>query len=119
MYIAYHIDHIPDLLSAKYPKHAVYGSLAIFGESLEELTRIPLPPEKIRSYIDTPADENYMIQLVEESEQEQTRLDAREVLRSELQELITQPDNREIRVTTQQGKILYKDWMELQPDEAI
>ena len=42
MYYAYHIDFIPEALTAKYPNHAVYGTQAVFGESLKTLTGIAI-----------------------------------------------------------------------------
>jgi hypothetical protein len=120
MYYAYHNDFVPELLALKYPKHAVYGGLSIFGESIESLTGVPLDPEYINSYVNTTTDENYVVsQIPLELDAEQERLDARELLRSELQIAVATPDNREIRVTKQQGRILHDDWMSLQPTDML
>jgi hypothetical protein len=117
MYYSYDINFIPEALATKYPNHAVYGTKAIFGESLESLTGIELTAEEINSYISTHADENYMSGLAEEGNEDQARIDARSALRVELQTLT--PDSREIQVTDQQGKLLYDDWMSTQPTTDI
>jgi hypothetical protein len=119
MYYAYHnhIDFIPKALKARYPYHAVYGGLAIFGESIENITGIALNPEQINSYVNTESDENYMAQLADEADQEQVRIDAREALREALQLILTAPDGREIRVNSSQAHTLYSDWLLLQPDQ--
>jgi hypothetical protein len=117
MYYAYHKDHVPKALKALYPSHAIYGGLAIFGESIEALTGVALNPDEINSYINTDADENYMAQLADEADQEQARTDAREVLRQSLQLALMEPDGREIRVNSSQAHTLYSDWMASQPDQ--
>jgi hypothetical protein len=117
MYYAYHLNHIPPALTAIYPYHAVYGGLAIFGESIEALTGVALNPDEIDNYINTNADENYMAQLADEAEQEQARTDARESLREALQLILMAPDSREIRVNSSQAHTLYSDWMASQPDQ--
>jgi hypothetical protein len=120
MYYAYHNDFVPEPLALKYPKHAVYGGLSIFGESIESLTGVPLDPEYINSYVNTGADENYVVsKLPLELDSEQDRLDARELLRLELQIAVDTPDNREIRVTKQQGRTLHEDWMASQPADDM
>lgn len=115
-YYAYHISFIPKALTALYPQHAVYGGLAIFGESIEALTGVALNPDEIDSYIGTNADENYMAQLADEVDQEQARADARKALRQSLQLALMEPDGREIRVNSSQAYTLYSDWMASQPD---
>jgi hypothetical protein len=115
MYYVYHIDHIPEALTAKHTNHAVYGGLAVFGESIEALTGIALTPEQIDSYINTDADEGHMSQLADEADQDQARIDAREALRTALQLILMAPDSREIRVTSQQGRTLHDDWLAAQP----
>jgi hypothetical protein len=117
MYYAYHKNHIPEALTAIYPTHAVYGGLAIFGESIEDITGVALKADEIDSYIGTDADENYMAQLVDEPNQEQARTDARDSLRQALQLALMEPDGREIRVNSSQAHTLYSDWMALQPDQ--
>ena len=117
MYYAYHIDHVPEPLAARYPNHAVYGALAIFGESLEDLTGIELTPEEINSYVGTNADESHMAGLADEGNEDQARIDARAALMAALQKLT--PDSREIRVTSQQGKLLHNDWLASQPQTDI
>jgi hypothetical protein len=117
MYYAYHKDHVPPALTAIYPKHAVYGGLAIFGESIEAITGIFLNPDEIDSYIGTNADENYMAQSADEADQEQARADAREALRESLQLALMEPDGREIRVNSSQAHTLHSDWMASQPDQ--
>jgi hypothetical protein len=117
MYYAYHLGHIPEALAALYPYHAIYGGLAIFGESIEALTGIALKSEEIDSYIGTDADENHMAQLADEADQEQVRADAREALREALQLALMEPDSREIRVNSSQAQTLYSDWMASQPEQ--
>jgi hypothetical protein len=117
MYYAYHKDHIPEALRARYPYHAVYGGLAIFGESIEALTGVALKAEEINSYINTDADENHMAQLADEADQEQARADAREALRQSLQLALMEPDAREIRVNSSQAHTLHSDWMASQPEQ--
>jgi hypothetical protein len=119
MYYAYPIDFIPPLLKVKYPTHAVYGGLAIFGESIEALTGIALKAEQIDSYIDTDADENYAARLADEAGQDQARSTAREALREALQLVLTSPDSREIRVNSSQAHTLYSDWLASQPDQEV
>jgi hypothetical protein len=115
MYYAYHIDHIPEALTAKYRNHAVYGRLALFGESIETLAGIALKPEEIDSYINTAADEDHAAQLADEAGQDQARIDAQEALRKALDLILSAPDSREIRVTGQQARTLYDDWLASQP----
>ena len=117
MYYAYHIDYIPESLAAKYPNHAVYGGLAVFGEGIEALTGIALTPNKINSYIGTNEDESHMVQLADEGNEDQARIDARSALRVALQKLT--PDSQEIRVTSQQGKLLHDEWLTSQPQTDI
>jgi hypothetical protein len=120
MYYGYHKNHVPEALAAQYPNHPVYGTLAIFGESLEALTGIPLLPEEINSYVNTKADPSYMSQLIafdHEADREIAHMDAIECLRVELQSLT--PDSREIQVTDQQGKLLHDDWLASQPTMEI
>jgi hypothetical protein len=117
MYYAYHKDHVPKALTVIYPQHAVYGGLAIFGESIEALTGVALKADEINSYINTNADENYMAQLADEADQEQARANARDSLRQALQFTLTVPDSREIRVNSSQAHTLYSDWMASQPDQ--
>jgi hypothetical protein len=117
MYYAYHKDHVPKALKALYPNHAIYGGLAIFGESIEALTGLALKPEEIDNYINTDSDEDYMVQLADEAGQEQARIDARDSLRQALQLILTVPDGLEIRVNSSQAHMLHSDWMALQPQQ--
>jgi hypothetical protein len=117
MYYGYHKDHVPEALAAQYPNPATYGTLVIFGESLEALTGIPLLPEEINSYAGTNADENHMVGLADEGNEDQACIDARSALRAALQSLT--PDSREIQVTDQQGKLLHDDWLASQPTTEI
>ena len=117
MYYAYHTDFIPEALAARYPNHATYGALAIFGESLEALTGIELTAEEINSYVGTNADESHMAGLADEGNEDQARIDARAALMAALQKLT--PDSQEIRVTSQQGKLLHDEWLTSQPQTDI
>jgi hypothetical protein len=111
MYFAYHLPFIPKALKAKYPEPAVYGGLAIFGESIESLTGIALKPEEINSYI-------HMAQSGNEADEEQARTAAEDAIRKALQLALMEPDSREIRVNSSQAHTLYWDWMASQPDQA-
>jgi hypothetical protein len=110
MYYAYHLPFIPKALKAKYPEPAVYGSLAIFGESIEALTGIALKPEEINSYI-------HMAQSGNEADEEQARTAAEDAIRKALQLALMEPDSREIRVNSSQAHTLYSDWMASQPEQ--
>jgi hypothetical protein len=110
MYYAYHIDYIPEVLTARYPKHAVYGGLAIFGESIEAITGIALKPEEINSYI-------HIAQSGNEADEEQARIAADDAIREALQLALMEPDSREIRVSGSQAHTLHSDWLLLQPDQ--
>jgi hypothetical protein len=110
MYYAYHIGFIPPQLTALYPHHAVYGGLAIFGESIEAITGIALKPEEINSYI-------HMAQSGNEADEEQARTAAEDAIREALQLALMEPDSREIRVNGSQAQTLHSDWMASQPEQ--
>jgi hypothetical protein len=116
MYYAYHKDAAPEALLARYPKPPLYanGNIVLFGESISQITGIELTPEQINSYIGTKTDESYMAQLAEEAGKsaDKARTAARKAFRAAIKKI---KGSQEIRITSQQGKMLHDDWIASQP----
>ena len=134
-YYIYNRDTCPEELIAKYPNHATYNpygedEVYLFGESLGDVTGIPVAAEDINNFIGGAEDEDHMDELAGKATytgttqeridariaaRTQARIDARVALRTATRTAIRQADRREIRFNARQGLKLYTEWVALQP----